>query len=64
MDNLRKTKCFQEIEETIEKNVEKCSGDEREVEQLGWEDRRFALWQFILDNTDALENHLFPEEDN
>ncbi|MCP4118035.1 MAG: hypothetical protein GY737_22070, partial [Desulfobacteraceae bacterium] len=62
VDNLRKTKFFQEIEETIEKNVEKCSGNEREAEQLGWEDRRFALGQFILDNTNALENHLFPEE--
>ncbi len=62
VDNLRKTKFFQEIEETIEKNVGKCSGNEREAEQLGWEDRRFALRQFILDNTNALENHLFPEE--
>ncbi len=63
VDNLRKTKFFREIESTIEKNVEKCSGDDREAEQLGWEDRRFALRQFILDNTDALENHLFPEDD-
>ncbi len=64
VDNLRKTKFFQEIEGTIEKNVEKCSGDDREAEQLGWDDRRFALRQFILDNTDALENHLFPEEED
>ncbi len=61
VDNLRRTQFYQEIE--IEKNVEKCSGDDRETEQLGWEDRRFALRQFILDNTDA-ENHLFTEEDN
>ena len=58
MHNLKQTTLYCSIQNTIEK-CKKKTGDINEAEDVAWEDRRFALKQFIQKNEDALNDKLF-----
>ncbi|MCP4056620.1 MAG: hypothetical protein GY738_04715 [Pseudoalteromonas sp.] len=63
MHNLRSTDFYQGIERAIKHRLEVCDGNLCEAEEAAWDDRKFALKRFIMDNKEEMEEYLFNKEE-